>query len=101
MAAASIAFRTPLIGRNLYGMFRRAGFDDVRVQVLANADTVGGMKGVLSNMASYARTSGRIEDAEVDAWVEAQADFAAFTEARKEHITDLLLHGLRPAEESS
>ncbi len=32
---------------------------------------------------------------------EAQADFAAFTEARKEHIVDLLLHGLRPAEEVS
>jgi AcrR family transcriptional regulator len=32
---------------------------------------------------------------------EAQADFAAFTEARKEHITDLLLNGLRPVEEVS
>jgi TetR/AcrR family transcriptional regulator len=32
---------------------------------------------------------------------EAHADFTAFTEARKKHITDLLLHGLQPAEVAS
>jgi len=32
---------------------------------------------------------------------DAQADFAAFTEARKQHIADLLLLGLRPAEVTS
>jgi ubiquinone/menaquinone biosynthesis C-methylase UbiE len=69
MSAASIAFRTPLIARHLYGIFRRTGFDDVRVQVLASADTTGGMRGVIYNMASYARTSGQMEDAEIDAFV--------------------------------
>ena len=41
MQAAAVAFKTPLIGRRLYGIFRRAGFDDIRVRVLANADTQG------------------------------------------------------------
>lgn len=65
MAAAGIAFRTPLIGRRLYGMFREAGFDDIRVQVLAAADTTGALAPVLRNMASYARTSGQLEDQEI------------------------------------
>ena len=40
-AAASIAYRTPLIGRKLFGALRAAGFADVRVQILASADTRG------------------------------------------------------------
>lgn len=69
MAAAAIAFRTPLIGRRLYGMFRRAGFSSPRVQVLATADTEGALRAVLTNMATYARISGRLEEAEIDAFV--------------------------------
>jgi SAM-dependent methyltransferase len=69
MSAASIAFRTPLIGRKLYGMFRLAGFGDVRAEVMASADTVGGLRAVLTNMASYARTSGQIADSEIDAFL--------------------------------
>jgi ubiquinone/menaquinone biosynthesis C-methylase UbiE len=71
MAAANIAFRTPLIGRKLYGLFRAAGFQDVRVQILANADTRGGMRPVLRNMATYARTSGELDDAVIDAFLAA------------------------------
>ena len=70
MSAASVAFRTPLIGRRLYGMFRHAGFTDIRVQVLASTDTTGALVSVLRNMATYARTSGQIDEAEVDAFVE-------------------------------
>jgi len=70
MAAAGVAFRTPLIGRSLYGMFRRAGFRDIRVKVLANADTTGALSSVLRNMASYARTSGQIDAAEIDAFID-------------------------------
>jgi SAM-dependent methyltransferase len=70
MSAASVAFRTPLIGRKLYGMFRRAGFRDVRVQVLAGADTTGGMRPVLRNMAMYARVSGELEESELEAFLE-------------------------------
>lgn len=69
MSAASVAFRTPLIARRLYGMFRRAGFGDIRIQVIANADITGGLKGVVYNMASYARTSGRIDEAEIAAFI--------------------------------
>ncbi|MEE9281943.1 MAG: methyltransferase domain-containing protein [Myxococcota bacterium] len=69
MSAASVAFRTPLIGRSLYGMFRRAGFQDVRVQVLTNPDTVGGMQPVLQNMVSYARASGRVGEPELKAFL--------------------------------
>jgi len=68
MSSASVAFRTPLIGRKLYGMFRDAGFREINVQVLTNADLVGAMKGVLLNMASYARISGQIEDAEIESF---------------------------------
>jgi ubiquinone/menaquinone biosynthesis C-methylase UbiE len=70
MSAASVAFRTPRIGRNLYGMFRRAGFRDIRVQVLTSADTTGGMLPVIRNMAAYARVSGQFEEAELEAFLE-------------------------------
>ncbi len=69
MEAASVAFRTPLIGRSLYGMFRRAGFSDVKVQVLAAADTNGALRGVLHNMAGYALTSGQVGKADVEAFI--------------------------------
>ncbi len=70
MSAANVAFRTPLIGRSLYGYFRQAGFRDIRVQVLANADTTGGMRSVLHNMVTYARASGQLEEAELEAFLE-------------------------------
>jgi ubiquinone/menaquinone biosynthesis C-methylase UbiE len=70
MSAANVAFRTPLIGRSLYGFFRQAGFQDIRVQVIANADTAGGMRPVLHNMVTYARISGQIEEAELASFIE-------------------------------
>ena len=83
MSGASVAFRTPLIARRLYGLFRETGFRDIRVQILANPDTTGGLRSVVYNMASYARTSGRIDEAEIAAFlrdvdraIEAQTFFA-------------------------
>lgn len=70
MSAAGIAFRTPLIARRLYGIFRRTGFRDIRVQVLANADTAGALRSVIYNMASYARTSGQLDEGEIAAFVD-------------------------------
>ncbi len=70
MYAASIAFRTPLIGRKLYGIFRKAGFARIRVQVLTSADTVGGLRPVLQNMASYARVSGQIPEEKIASFLE-------------------------------
>lgn len=65
--AASVAYRTPLIGRKLYGLLRAAGFEDVKVQILAAADTQGHFSPILFNMASYARASGRMDPAAIDA----------------------------------
>ena len=65
-AAASVAYRTPLIGRKLYGAARAAGFADVRVQVLASADTRGHFSPIIKNMAAYARVSGRMEAARIE-----------------------------------
>ena len=70
MAAAGIAFRTPLIGRRLYGMFRAAGFSNIKIEVLAHPDTVGALRPVLTNMASYARLSGELPDAEIDTFMD-------------------------------
>lgn len=67
--AASIAYRTPLIGRQLYGAMRAAGFDEVRVKVLASADTKGHAAPILLNMARYARHSGRMDAEGIDAFV--------------------------------
>ncbi len=64
--AASMAYRTPEIGRRLYGLFRAVGFEDVTVKVLSSADTQGRLLPALTNMASYARASGRLDPAEVD-----------------------------------
>jgi hypothetical protein len=70
MSAASIAFRTPLIGRKLYGIFRKVGFNNIRVQVLTTADTVGGLRPVLHNMASYARVSDRLSEEKITSFLE-------------------------------
>ena len=69
-AAASIAYRTPLIGRQLYGFLRGAGFSDVEVAIRAAADTQGLFLPVVLHMAAYAKASGRIEPARVDALLE-------------------------------
>jgi ubiquinone/menaquinone biosynthesis C-methylase UbiE len=94
MSAASIAFRTPLIARHLYGLFRSAGFSDVRVQILANVDTTGGLRGVVANMASYARTSGRIDEAEIDALL-ADVDEALQAETYLAVLPQFLVTGYR------
>jgi ubiquinone/menaquinone biosynthesis C-methylase UbiE len=66
-AAAAIAYKTPLVGRMLYNAMRNAGFRDVRVQILASADTRGHFSPIVRNMASYARESGRLAHAKIDA----------------------------------
>ena len=52
-------YRTPLIGRKLFGFVREAGLRDVKVQVLSGDDTRGYLAPVVFNMASYAGASGR------------------------------------------
>ncbi len=65
--AARVAYRTPLIGRKLYGLMRSAGFSEVRVRVLAGPDTRGHLAPIVFNMAGYAKQSGHMEAAEIDA----------------------------------
>jgi len=65
--AARHAYRTPEIGRRLHRLFRRAGFRDVEVKVLANPDVKGHMVPIVWNMLAYARASGRMAPAELDA----------------------------------
>ena len=62
----SAASKTPLIGRKLYGALRAAGFVDVRVEILASADTRGHYAPIVVNMAAYARQSGRMNGARID-----------------------------------
>ncbi len=51
-----------MAGRKLYGSFRDAGFEDVRVQVSVLTDTVGFLLPILTNMATYARACGRLDE---------------------------------------
>jgi ubiquinone/menaquinone biosynthesis C-methylase UbiE len=53
--AAAHAFRTPTIGRQLYGLARGAGFADVQVAIVANPDTHGRALHFANNVAGYAR----------------------------------------------
>ncbi len=68
-AAASPAYKTPHIGRKLYGAMRAAGFQDVKVQILASADVKGRMSPIVFNMLGYARDSGRLPPAKLAALV--------------------------------
>jgi len=62
-AAAAPAFREPFIGRKLRAAFRRAGFRDVRVDVIASADEKGFLGPVVENMLGYARKFGTLSEA--------------------------------------
>jgi ubiquinone/menaquinone biosynthesis C-methylase UbiE len=66
-AAAAPAYKTPHIGRLLWGALRGAGFRDVSVRVLATADTKGFTAPIVFNMIRYARASGRLPAAKLDA----------------------------------
>lgn len=60
--AAAHAFRTPNIGRKLYGLARTAGFSEVDVQILAAPDTKGRLLNFAQNIAGYAREAGTLDD---------------------------------------
>ena len=64
--AASVAFKTPEIGRTLRKRLLDAGFESVEVQIQAGVDTVGGSLSLLRNMASYATAFDAMQGQEVD-----------------------------------
>ncbi len=69
-AAKSIALKEPKIGRRLYGLFRAAGLSDVKVEILAGADTLGRSLPMLKeSLARYARDSGQVSESEVEEWL--------------------------------
>ena len=71
--AAIHAFRTPEIGRRLYGLALAAGYSNVAVQVLAGPDVTGRMFNFMVNMAGYARAGGRHDEAIVQRMLDQSA----------------------------
>ncbi|MFT6581127.1 MAG: ubiquinone/menaquinone biosynthesis C-methylase UbiE [Alphaproteobacteria bacterium] len=78
--AAIHAFRTPSIGRQLFGLATRTGFSEVDVQIVANPDTHGRMLHFVNNVAGYARDGGDLDEAEIQAIVQIATD--ALTKGR-------------------
>lgn len=69
-ASKSIAIKEPRIGRMLHGLFRAAGLGEVRVEIMAGADTAGRSLPMLkASFARYAHDSGRIANDEIAAWL--------------------------------
>ena len=64
--AAAHAFRTPNIGRKLFGLARTAGFSEIDVKIIAMPDTKGRLLNFAKNMAGYARTAATMEDIAID-----------------------------------
>ncbi len=68
--AASHAFRNPMIGRQMYGFAKQAGFSTVEVRVVARPDLEGRDVNLVHNLAGYARMGGRLAEAEIQAVVD-------------------------------
>lgn len=70
--ARKLAVREPRIGRQLYGLMRRAGLSDVKVSIFAGADITGRQAVMLrQSWARYARDSGKVSAAEIEEWLRA------------------------------
>ena len=54
------------MGRKLYGAFFEAGFGNIQVSIMANADVDGRLLGMIRNMAKYAIESGMIDQEKCD-----------------------------------
>lgn len=59
------AWPNALIGRQLHGVARRAGFGEIAVQMLGTPDTTGRLAGMIANAIGYARTAGELDTAEI------------------------------------
>lgn len=64
--AAGIAFRTPTIGRRLYGYARAAGFEKISVSTVGTLDTSGRFLPMIRNLCSYARQSNALDEKKID-----------------------------------
>jgi ubiquinone/menaquinone biosynthesis C-methylase UbiE len=70
VAAASWAWRTPEIGRRLYGIVRRVGFSQVAITVLTKPDTEGRLLDMVRTVADYALKSGALNSERINAMLE-------------------------------
>jgi ubiquinone/menaquinone biosynthesis C-methylase UbiE len=68
--AASWAWPHPEIGRGLYGVARRAGFNEISLQVLTQPDLDGRLHGMIQTVAGFAREGGKLSDHRIDAILE-------------------------------
>ena len=64
--AAAHAFRTPNIGRKLYGLAKAAGFSSVDVQIMATPDTKGRLLNFAKNITGYAREAGTLDEQSIN-----------------------------------
>ncbi|MBV1932816.1 MAG: methyltransferase domain-containing protein [Porticoccaceae bacterium] len=62
LSFAQCAYNTPTIGRVLYSEMKQAGFSNVRVKIIASADTKGRLLPVLNNFIGYAKVGGMAAD---------------------------------------
>lgn len=65
LRSARWAWPHPLIGRQLHGVARRAGFREISVQLLGAPDTDGRLAGMIANAIGYARTAGDLPESEI------------------------------------
>ncbi len=65
--AASHAYRNPLIGRQLYGVAKKAGFSHAAVQVFSAPDTEGRFLNDIKSLIDHARRSGKMSEPDLEA----------------------------------
>jgi len=63
---AAAAWPHPTIGRQLHAQARRAGFQDIAVEVLTQPDLDGRLMGVIQNILKYAQTAETLEPEVLD-----------------------------------
>ncbi|WP_417519485.1 methyltransferase domain-containing protein [Minwuia sp.] len=66
LQSARWAWPNALIGRQLHGVARRAGFSEIAVQLLGAPDSTGRLSGMIANAIGYARTAGELPRDEID-----------------------------------
>lgn len=66
LVSARWAWPHPLIGRQLHGIARRAGFGEIAVELLGAPDNTGRLAGMVANAMGYARTAGDLPVEEID-----------------------------------
>jgi ubiquinone/menaquinone biosynthesis C-methylase UbiE len=65
--AAGYAYRNPLIGRQMYGLAKRAGFSLATVQVISTPDTEGRSLNDIKSLVDHARRGGKIDEELIEA----------------------------------